>query len=315
MFNLTSDILIVGAGPAGLQAAIYCASEGFDTVVIERDTIGGQIRQTPRLENFIGQAAHGVSGPAFINKGRKQAEALGVRFVKGNVTGLNRTDMDCCLWMMQDGYRVEAQAHKAVILAPGSTWRKLNVPGVARWLHHTFHYGPFHTMRVEKGRRYVVVGGGNSSGQAIITLAEHAQKVYVAARSGLNMMSQYLISRITNMPNVEVINDVTVTRVYKNGVKLSNGRKLDAEHTYFAAGTAPNTSFLPGNMLDDSGFIKTGINGALSMQTVIPNVFAIGDARANVMRRSVGNAVSDANQVMSEVFAYINMRVARSSHE
>lgn len=312
MFAVTSEIAIVGGGPAGLQAAIYAASEGFDTIVIERGVIGGQIRQTPKLENFIGQSDKGVSGQVFINKAKNQAEALGARFIKGEVQNLNVTKGDCCPILVKNGYKTEVRASKAIILAPGSTWRRLNVPGVDAHLNDTFHYGPFMTMRVDKGLNYAVIGGGNSSGQAIITLAAHARKVYVIARRGLNMMSQYLINRIKAMPNVEVI-EQEVSSVYKDYLVLTNRKKVRVNHTFFAGGTIPNTSFLPADILDDKGFIKTG--GQLATQTAIDKVFAIGDARSGVLRRSVGNAISDANTVMADIFNYINMRVARSSHD
>lgn len=309
MLRLDAEIVIVGGGPAGLQAAIYAASEGFATVVIERDKVGGQILQTPKLENFIGQNAQGVSGPTFINKAKRQASALGVHFQAGDVTAIDKmANGQCCLVMVaRDGKAMQVSASKAIILAVGATWRKLDAPGATEQLGKSFHYGPFHTMKVERGGKYIVVGGGNSSGQAIISLAEHAERVYVVARSGFNMMSKYLIDRIEAASNIHVIKGQQVETVYSDGVRLNNGTRLYANHTYFAAGMIPNTQFLPEYMKDETGFIKTG-GAAMSMQTSIPNVFAIGDARANVWRRTVGNATADANQVISEIFKYLDMK-------
>jgi thioredoxin reductase (NADPH) len=302
-----SEIVVVGAGPAGLQAAIYCASEGFQTVIVERDKVGGRILQTPKLENFIGQSPKGVSGPTFVRKARQQAENLGAMFVTGNVDRLEQYDGGCRLYMRSAGSAtVEVRATRAIIIATGMQWDTLNIPGATKHLNRSWFYGPFMTMKCDKGERYAVVGGGNSSGQAVITLAEHAQKVSVIARSGLSTMSKYLVDRIAALENVEIIVGSTVAKVGAKGVTLTNGNKVEADKTFFNAAAKPNTEWLPSTLLDKRGFIMTGGDGRQSLQTVIPNLFAIGDVRADVWRRNVGNAVSDANRVVSEVFNFVS---------
>lgn len=313
MLTINSDIAIIGAGPGGMQAAIYAASEGFSTVVLERDKIGGQIGQTPRLENFLGQEAEGVSGPKFAHRMRKQAEALGVMFQFVNVDSVKEIGNTCCVITTDKNgvrYRVEA---KVIIVASGATWRKLSVPGSVERLHKNFHYGPYHSMQVSKGGVYTVIGGGNSSGQAIIQLGEHAQRVDVLARSGLNNMSQYLIDRINNNPNISVHVGVTVASIDKHGVTTNHGDHIVSDHIYFAGGMIPNSGFLSGTInLDANGFVITGEHD-FSLQTNQPNVFAIGDIRANVWRKSVGNAVADANTVISEIFRYLDAKSAKLS--
>lgn len=316
MLTINVDTLIIGAGPAGLQAGIYSTSEGFSTLIIERDKIGGQIRQTPKLENLAGQSAKGVSGPVFANKMKGQCQALGATFMRGSVTSLDKQDDGSCCAVVADSnggqFKVIA---KVIIIGTGATWRKLDVHGVDKNLGGSFHYGPFMSMKVEKGKRYVVVGGGNSSGQAIISLAEHAEHVTVLARSGLSKMSAYLIERINNADNVEVI-ETTVSEVHADGVTTTSGERVKAEHTFFAGGMVPNTSFLVNSPieLDDSGFVLTGNNeSGLTTQTNVPNVFAIGDVRANVWRKSVGNAIADANTVTSEIFRYLETKTIELS--
>lgn len=304
MLSINADVVIVGGGPAGLQAAIYAASEGFSTVIIERDKVGGQIRQTPKLENLAGQNPNGVSGPKFAGTMKRQCDALGVHFQFGRVESVRKSDGVCCVIVAnKNGVKVELNG-RIVIVATGANWRKLDVPGVKEHLNKSFHYGPHHSMRVEKGGRYVVVGGGNSSGQAIISLSNHAEQVTVLARSGLNNMSQYLIDRIEASDNVTVIQD-SVSEVHADGVTTASGQRIKANHTYFAGGMVPNSDFVAGTLdLDEQGFIITG-KGDFSLQTNIPNVFAIGDIRSDVWRKSVGNAIADANTVTSEIFRYL----------
>lgn len=315
MLTVTADVVIVGAGPAGLQAAIYAASEGFTTVVVERDKVGGQIGQTPKLENFAGQSEKGVSGPIFAAKMKRQAVALGVMFLAGNVTELRRQSSDDCCLIMVNRNGVEMELHsKVIILATGATWRKLDAHGVADQFGKTFFYGPFMTMRVPHGKRYTVVGGGNSAGQAIIALAEHAESVTVLARSGLSKMSQYLINRINAKANIKVEKE-GVAEVHGDCVVTTGGNRVACDYTFFAGGMVPNSAFLVNSevKLDNNGFILTGENGRLSTQTSVDNVFAIGDVRANVWRKSVGNAIADANTVTSEIFRYLETKTAELS--
>lgn len=311
VITIQTDVAIIGAGPAGLQAGIYSASEGFATVIIEKGNVGGQIRQTPKLENFAGQTPDGISGPKFASKMRRQCEALGVHFQFAEVNGFEFDDNGNATVILTDrnGVALKVKA-SIVIIATGATWRKLEVPGVNENNGKCFHYGPYHSMRVEKHGNYVVIGGGNSSGQAIISLAEHASKVTVLARSGLNTMSRYLINRINDSSNVKIVTDCKIESVGNGNVTYSiNGENhtIACDHIYFAGGMVPNTGFLPPQFeRDNQGFIITGGNGRFSLQTSVPNVFAIGDVRSGVWRRSVGNAIADANTVISEVFRYLD---------
>lgn len=303
------DIAIIGSGPAGLQTAIYCASEGFSTLVIERGEIGGQIRQTPLLENFAGQSARGVSGPTFVAKMKRQALAFGVEFVKDAVTSVRHGE----LRLFNRG-RIRP---RIIVIASGATWRTLDIPGAS-----LLKCGPYHSMRERKeNASYVVIGGGNSAGQCIMRLARFARKITVVARSGLNKMSHYLQERIAESPAIEVLSGAMPLSVHDSGLLVrphKNAFKdhfLPSAHTYFCGGTVPTSDFAKVGLveLDKDGFIITGKYGLLPLQTNIENIFAIGDVRANVWRRSVGNAVADANEVMAQIFRYLDTHTERRS--
>jgi thioredoxin reductase (NADPH) len=303
MLTMQADVIIVGGGPAGLQAGIYTTSEGFSTIVLEGNRIGGQIVQTPKLENFMGQSPNGISGPAFISKIKRQAVALGVMFQSGKVNFLECDSDGCKRILFKHNGQDCCAIGRIVILAVGVTWKTFNAIGVEEHLNKTFHYGPYRSMSVKKGGRYVVVGGGNSSGQAIVELAAHAERVTVLARSGFNTMSRYLIDRITTAKNIGVINGETISEVKPDGILTTGNEFIPCDHTFFASGMTPNTEWIELDK-DERGFIKTGQRD-LTTQTKVANVFCIGDARANVFRRNVGNAVADANTVTSEIFRFL----------
>lgn len=301
---MNPDIAIIGGGPAGLQTAIYCASEGFSTVVVEKDKIGGQIRQTPLLENFAGQPAQGVSGPRFVGKMKRQALAMGAEFFSGDV---NHLSVGGGVYG-RNGRDTFAILPRVCIIASGAQWRALDEDS-AGYLYR----GPYASMREKQsGGRYVVIGGGNSAGQCIMQLAPIAKKITVLVRSGLRRMSQYLVDRIMGQAHISVVQG-EVGSVSARSLITQDGRKIPFDKGYFCGGTVPNASFANSKIKrDSSGFVIVGKN-KFSLQTTLDNVFAIGDVRSGVWRRSVGNAIADSNEVMAEIFRFLDTHTERRS--
>lgn len=297
------DVAVIGAGPGGMQAAIFAASEGLSTCIVERDKIGGQIGQTPRLENLVGHNGAGISGPELAENMRSQAAAFGATFITGEAVSIS-TNENRILCFMANGSIVES---KVVVIASGASWNKFNVPGVASLLGVRVHYGPFHCMSVEKRLRYAVIGGGNSSGQAIMELAQHATTVEVVTRSSVKC-SAYLKERIARSPNVRTHYDVEVARIIDAGTHcillLSNGERVLVDHTFFCGGLTPSTSWLAGRInLDENGYILTNEGGnATSMR----GVFALGDCRKSSYRKSVANSIGDASNVITQIHRYLD---------
>ncbi len=202
------DMIIVGGGPGGLQAGIAAASEGLATLVIEKGQVGGQIGQTPLLENSV-FANGGITGPQFAEMMRAQAMKMGVTIA---------TDEVIKLVSGEDGHHVLRLKHGAamqapiIVLAMGNKWRELDIPGIKLHIGTRVHYGPVRSINYWPTRRAIAVyGGGPSAGQAILTLAEK-HYVHAIMRSTLTM-PQYLIDRIRNTPHIEVHEQTKIERI------------------------------------------------------------------------------------------------------
>lgn len=323
---MQADVVIIGGGPGGLQAAIYCASEGLSTIIIEKDKIGGQIRETPLLENFAGLKAGGVTGQTFANTMKKEAASFGTQFVKAEVLSVDRygihNPIDSGDWR---AVRTTAGTFfgRVVVIACGARWAPVPMSGdVHSMMGREVYYGPYMARFVDKGKDYVVVGGGNSSGQAIIDLAAHARNVYVVLRSDLKC-SQYLYDRMMQNPRVQLLRQSECESIWRESdrcvltVRRANGRQTDlhSDFVFLCAGTIPNSeSFKHVLDTDDNGFILTGGFGKPSHETSLPGVFAIGDVRSGAPRRSVGNAIGDASAVASQIHAYLTTQKAPASN-
>lgn len=303
------DVGIIGGGPGGLQSAIYTASEGLRTVIFERaPKLGGQIGDTPKLENLAGQVTKGISGPELIGEMRAQCEAFGVDFKTGHE--ITRISKAATGNFIVNGNR--ANPCRSLILSLGLQYQIPQIVGVERYLEKTMFVGPLRCMSVPKGGVYCVVGGGNSAGQAIISLAEHAETVHVLARSGIGM-SQYLTDRINAMPNVKVKADAVLSRCKEHSVRTQDGQVIKADYFFFCIGGKPNTDFV-GSLCDydEKGFIITNNE----YETKTGGLYAIGDCRSGVRRRSVGNAIGDAANATAYIHAYLRSNKApRSSSD
>jgi thioredoxin reductase (NADPH) len=304
------DLLVVGAGPAGLAAAVYGSSEGLDTIVVEDVAIGGQAGSSSRIENYLG-SYRGVSGVELARAGMLQAVKFGTRLVSPrSVTGLSP---------VPGGFRVRLDDEhdvltSAVIIATGARYRRLDLPGIADLEGRGVYYAASRLeANVVSGRNAVVVGGANSAGQAALFLARHAGHVHVLIRRDdlRETMSNYLAQRllhherITVHPRAELCGVEGSTRLsaltWRDHL-LDQDVRLDAAGLFLLIGADPHTEWLhdTGVELDAGGFVVTHDGFA----TTVPGLFAAGDVRAGSVKR-VASAVGEGSVVISAVHAYL----------
>ena len=322
------DLLVIGAGPAGLGAAVYGATEGLSTAVIDALAVGGQASTTSRIENYLGFPT-GVSGTEFGERAQLQAQRLGAQmFVPHAAVSLSHSE---------GYYRVSLDngaelLGKAVIIATGVTYRGLDVAGIERFEGLSVFYSPVDADKVEAGEPVVIVGGGNSAGQAATALAASGHRVFVLVRGdGLaQTMSTYLLDRIEHDTHITVYPRTVVAAVHGdrqlNSVVIED--RLTGEHTdvrthylFAMIGAEPHTSWLAGAVQRDrSGFIATGDDitaavlsdnnwaavgrGPYLLESSLPGVFAVGDVRAHSVKR-VAAAVGEGSMAVRFVQQYL----------
>ena len=318
------DLCVVGAGPSGLAAAVYGASEGLTTVVLEADAIGGQAGASSMIRNYLG-FPRGISGMRLAQRARSQAARFGTRFITGwDVTGLAPASGERPHRVHTEGGGLRA---RAVVIATGAAYRKLQIPAIETLTGRGVFYGSAMTAAREmEGLDVVVVGGGNSAGQAALHLARFARSVTIAVRRpGLEeTMSRYLIDEIDYNPRVEgkpcceVIDGGGAGRLEwielcHTTTRESHRRSCDG--LFLLLGAEPRCEWLPrGLALDEAGFVLTGRDvpqsawqGDLppeSLATSIPGVFAVGDVRSGSMKR-VAAASGEGSSVVPLVHAYL----------
>ena len=326
----TFDVAVVGAGPAGLAASVYGASEGLTVVTLDGLGVGGQIGTTSRIENYLGFPV-GVSGDEFAERALVQVLRFGATLlVPSTASGLAEGD---------GGYRVRLAAGddlaaRTVIIATGVSYRRLNADGLDRFEGTGVFYTPLAAQdQVDPGDAVVIVGGGNSAGQAATWLADHEHPVAIVIRGdGLAAsMSRYLIDRVTGHPGIEVITHSAVRRL-DGGVRLervviedlatSTRRTLTASALFVLIGAEPYTQWLAGSVeLDRNGFVVTGPDLSLSaraararpnrdaylLETSMPGVFAVGDVRSGSVKR-VASAVGEGSIAIRFVSEHLGRR-------
>ena len=315
------DVVIIGAGPAGLAAAVYGASEGLDTLVVEHQAAGGQAGTTSLIRNYPGFPS-GVSGTRLASTMFQQAWGLGARFLfMVGVTALHVDDPDGLVVELSNGTTVRTSA---VILATGVAYRRLLAPGVDALVGRGVFYSPAVTEAAAmRGLPVVVVGGGNSAGQAAIHLSRYASTVTLVVRgpSLAASMSDYLIRELKMTANVvirhgcdvvEASGEERLERVAISDSSASEPETLDAAGLFVLIGSQPRTEWLPATVKrDEWGFIFTGrearADSTLMSESSMPGVFAAGDVRRGSIKR-VASAVGEGAMVISQVHQFLAAR-------
>ena len=325
------DVIIIGGGPAGLGAAVYAASEGLHTVLIERQATGGQAGQSSRIENYLG-FPDGVSGGQLTERARRQADKFGAEVLTARqVTGLEVRGPKRVVHFHNGS---EIAAH-TIILATGVAYRQLPATGVDDLVGRGVYYGSASTVAAAcVGQHVVIVGGANSAGQAAVFFARHAAKVTLAVRGpSLDRgMSRYLVEQVRALDNLEVRTSTTVTDcqgefhlecLTLHDENTGMDEVVQASHVFIFIGAAPMTGWLPtGIRRDDAGFVLTGpdllIGGERPpgwsaqrdpylLETSVPGVFVAGDVRSQSVKR-VASAVGEGALAVTLVHRYLEGR-------
>ncbi len=325
----TVDVAIVGAGPGGLAAAVYAASEGLDTLVLEAESIGGQAGSSSLIRNYLG-FARGVSGSELAQRAYQQAWIFGARFAHTRrVVGMNHSN---------DGFELQVEGGeivraRAVVLASGVSYRRLAAPGLRRFVGASVFYGAASVeARGQAGRDVLVVGGGNSAGQAALHLARYARSVSLVVRgpSLADSMSQYLIDQLS----AAGVGLITTTRVVDAGARESDRLdhvvlertdtqeqiEMPIDAVFITIGARPHTEWLAPEVLRDRwGSVITGADvlneggrrawlggeeGPTQFESSVPGFFAVGDVRRGSVKR-VASAVGEGSVAISAVHTHL----------
>ena len=310
----TYDVVVVGAGPAGLAAAVYAASEGLDVVVLDAVATGGQAATSSRIENYLGFPA-GVSGGELADRAMIQARRFGSEFtIPGEAASLEFTE-GCHVLRLADG--AELCAH-AVVLATGATYRRLEVPGLEHLEASSVYYAATETeAQLCRGDPVTVVGGGNSAGQAAVFLSNRASEVHLVIRHhDLDRdMSRYLADRISRAPQIrvwrqsevaELRGDDALESVFIRRLDSDERQTVDTTALFVLIGAVPHTSWLKDQIpLDEHGFVLTGgPTGSGMLETGCPGIFAAGDVRSGSVKR-VASAVGEGAIAVRLVHEYL----------
>ncbi|AUT62610.1 FAD-dependent oxidoreductase [Paraburkholderia terrae] len=314
------DVAIVGAGPAGLAAAVYAASEGLSVAVLDCRAPGGQAGASARIENFFGFPT-GITGHALADRAFVQAQKFGAHIgIPCEVKALY-CDKQPPVVELTNGHRITA---RTVVIATGAEYRRPVVEDLERFEGRGVYYWatPIEAKLCRK-EPVLLIGGGNSAGQAVVFLSSHAEHVHVFIRGAKleDSMSHYLIERVLALPNVTVHTRVELTalegterleRVYYRGAGGIEGN-MTIHHLFVFIGADPNTSWLNtcGISLDNNGFVRTGIDLpdanvlSISLQTSVEGVFAIGDVRSGSTKR-VASAVGEGAGVVAQIQGFLS---------
>jgi len=319
----TRDLVIIGAGPGGLAAAVYAASEGLDVLVLETTSPGGQAGASSRIENYLGFPT-GISGQELAARAYNQAEKFGAQMLMATGTRLV-CDHRLHIVEVDNGARIQT---RSVVIATGVEYRKLALSNLSRFEGAGIYYGAtFVEAQLCAGDEVIVVGGGNAAGQAAIYLAQTTKLVYLLVRSGglAQTMSRYLSRRIEETPSIVLTPYTEIValegRDHLESVRWRNNQTGDVEehaigHVFLMMGGVPNTGWLDNCVvLDEKGFIKTGselspedlssarwplTRSPFLLETSLPGVLAVGDVRGGSIKR-VASAVGEGSIAISFV--------------
>lgn len=322
-----SDLVVIGAGPSGLAAAVYGASEGLDVVVLETSSPGGQAGSSSKIENYLGFPT-GISGQDLAGRAYVQAQKFGSKMLIARATGI-LCDRKPYIVQVEDGSRIPA---RTILIATGAQYRKLPLENLSKFEGAGVYYGAtFVERQLCGGEEVIVVGGGNSAGQAAVFLAQTANRIHILVRSSslASNMSRYLIRRIEGSPNIIVRPHTEIVALEGNNrlesVSWRNNQTGQTEqhnlrHIFVMTGADPNTGWLNGCIsLDAKGFINTGPDLSSEnlstagwslkrqpylLETSLPGVFAAGDVRNGSIKR-VASAVGEGSTAISFVHKVI----------
>ncbi|MDQ8758312.1 FAD-dependent oxidoreductase [Sphingosinicella sp. LHD-64] len=311
------DVAVIGAGPSGLATAVYAASEGLSVLVLDCRAFGGQAGASARIENYLGFPT-GISGMALMGRAYSQAQKFGVEMAIPDEAVRLECGNDPLRLTLATGERVQA---RTAVIATGARYRRLDVSDLEAFEGRSVHYwaSPLE-QRLCASQEVVLVGGGNSAGQAVVFLAEQAGRVTLLTRRPLaETMSAYLVERIGGLANVEVVTGVEVSALEGDAGALRAVRwqarrggaeaQRDCRQLFLFIGAEPNTDWLAQSGLkrDANGFLLTGAQageGRLPLETSRRGVFAVGDVRAGSVKR-VAAAVGDGAQVVAAIHRYL----------
>ena len=323
------DLSIYGAGPAGLSAAVYAASEGLKTVLVEREAVGGQAGTSSLIENYMGFPG-GIAGAELAERARQQALSFGVEIlllregIKGSFYD-NRIHVD-----LANGDKLMAKAN---ICATGVDYTKLHLPNESRYLHKGIYYGAGASEACFcRDKDIFIVGGGNSAGQAAVYFSSFARKVYMVVRRGnlSDTLSDYLIKRIAHIGNIQVIYNAEVTELdgeeYLSAIKIHHKEKgeslwWDTAKLFICIGGKPHTEWASETAIcrDRNGYLITGSDligrndfhdcwklkrQPYHLETSVPGSFAAGDVRFNSVKR-IASAVGEGAMAVTQVHQYL----------
>ncbi len=323
------DLAIIGGGPAGLAAAVYGASEGLHTVMIEREAPGGQAGMSSRIENYLGFPA-GLSGGDLARRAVVQAQRFGVEILSPVEANGVRIEGPYRIVKLADGSEISCHA---LMVSTGVQWRRLEVPGIDRLQGAGVYYGGGSTEALScKGEIVYVVGGANSAGQAAINFSRYAERVVMLVRgnSVASTMSQYLVDQINATPNVQLWMNANVSEVHGEthleGISVlcsdtGQVERVPASAMFIFIGALPRTEWLAGVVeRDDRGFILTGPNLIVGdrrpkgwtldrdpflLETNIPGIFAVGDVRHSSIKR-VASGVGEGSVAVQFIHQYLS---------
>jgi thioredoxin reductase (NADPH) len=323
------DLVIVGGGPAGLAAAVYGASEGLGTLLIEQGAPGGQAGTSSQIENYLGFPS-GVSGGDLARRAATQARRFGAELLGAQEAVAVRREDPYRVVRMADGTEVSC---RALVLAQGVAVRRLEVPGLEPLIGVGVYYGAAMTeAALYRNQDVCIVGGANSAGQGALFFSRYARRVTLLLRAGAiaKGMSRYLVDRVEATRNIEVLTGAEIAAVHGNGrldrvtirlAETGENRSLDTAALFIFIGTAPHTEMVAGLLeLDEKGYVLTGPdlprlpNGRprgwlldrdpFLFETNVPGIFAVGDVRAGSGKR-VAAAVGEGSGTISMVHHYL----------